>query len=172
MDGEKKTQLKQMQTSVRIGGKGTARRKKKVVHRMAVTDDKKLTSALKKLGASVIPGIEEVNMFKSNGQVLHFNNPKVQTSLQSNMFAISGHNESKSVVSLMPGIFSQMGGFSGPMSNRPTEEAAKQLGDELAKKVEQGADAAAAGGSDADEDDDDVPNLVGDFDEPSKDEKA
>jgi hypothetical protein len=34
---------------VRIGGKGTARRKKKVVHRTATTDDKKLQSSLKKL---------------------------------------------------------------------------------------------------------------------------
>jgi len=33
--------LKAMQESVRIGGKGTARRKKKVTHRTATTDDKK-----------------------------------------------------------------------------------------------------------------------------------
>ena len=45
--------LKQLQAQVRIGGKGTARRKKKVVHRTATTDDKKLQSSLKKLsGAS------------------------------------------------------------------------------------------------------------------------
>ena len=36
--------------SARIGGKGTARRKKKVVHRTATSDDKKLQSTLKKLG--------------------------------------------------------------------------------------------------------------------------
>ena len=41
--------LKQLQAQVRIGGKGTARRKKKVVHRTATTDDKKLQSSLKKL---------------------------------------------------------------------------------------------------------------------------
>ena len=41
--------LKQMQNQVRIGGKGTVRRKKKVVHRTATTDDKKLQSSLKKL---------------------------------------------------------------------------------------------------------------------------
>ena len=41
--------LKQLQANVRIGGKGTARRKKKVVHRTATTDDKKLQSSLKKL---------------------------------------------------------------------------------------------------------------------------
>jgi nascent polypeptide-associated complex subunit beta len=34
-------------------------------------------------------------MFKDNGEVLHFNNPKVQASLQSNIFAISGHPDTK-----------------------------------------------------------------------------
>lgn len=41
--------------------KGTARRKKKVVHRTATTDDKKLQGSLKKLAVNNIPGIEEVS---------------------------------------------------------------------------------------------------------------
>lgn len=40
---------------------GTARRKKKVVHKTATTDDKKLQSNLKKLSVTNIPGIEEVS---------------------------------------------------------------------------------------------------------------
>lgn len=40
---------------------GTARRKKKVVHRTATTDDKKLQGSLKKLAVNNIPGIEEVS---------------------------------------------------------------------------------------------------------------
>ena len=39
MNAEK---LAKMQAQVRMGGKGTARRKKKVVHKTAATDDKKL----------------------------------------------------------------------------------------------------------------------------------
>lgn len=39
---------------------GTARRKKKVVHRTATADDKKLQFSLKKLGVNNISGIEEV----------------------------------------------------------------------------------------------------------------
>ena len=39
MNAEK---LAKMQAQVRLGGKGTARRKKKVVHKTAATDDKKL----------------------------------------------------------------------------------------------------------------------------------
>ena len=42
---------------------GTPRRKKKIVHQTAATDDKKLQSTLKKLAVNSIPGIEEVNMY-------------------------------------------------------------------------------------------------------------
>ncbi|KAF9407235.1 hypothetical protein HW555_012669 [Spodoptera exigua] len=59
--------LKKLQSQVRIGGKGTPRRKKKVVHVTAATDDKKLQSSLKKLSVNTIPGIEEVNMIKDDG---------------------------------------------------------------------------------------------------------
>jgi len=34
-------------------------------------------------------------MFKDNGEVLHFVNPKVQASLSSNVFAITGHSDTK-----------------------------------------------------------------------------
>lgn len=44
--------------------KGTARRKKKVVHRTATADDKKLQFSLKKLGVNNISGIEEVTVSK------------------------------------------------------------------------------------------------------------
>jgi len=60
------------------GGKGTVRRKKKVASRSsAAQSDVKLSAALKKLGATNIPGIEEVNLFKEDGKVIHFSNPKV-----------------------------------------------------------------------------------------------
>ena len=52
--------LRKQVDQVRIGGKGTARRKKKVVHRTSASDDKKLQTVLKKLGVNTIQGIEEV----------------------------------------------------------------------------------------------------------------
>ena len=75
------------------GGGGSVRRKKKTAHKtpssgvysyycvtyirlLFASDDKKLGSTLKKLGVSGIPGIEEVNLFKENGEVIHFVNPK------------------------------------------------------------------------------------------------
>uniref|UniRef100_A0A674A4B5 Transcription factor BTF3 n=1 Tax=Salmo trutta TaxID=8032 RepID=A0A674A4B5_SALTR len=101
--------LAKLQAQVRIGGKGTARRKKKVVHRTATADDKKLQSSLKKLAVNNIAGIEEVNMIKDDGTVIHFNNPKVQASLSANTFAITGHAENKQLTEMLPGILSQLG---------------------------------------------------------------
>lgn len=94
MNAEK---LKKLQAQVRIGGKGTPRRKKKIVHQTAGTDDKKLQGVLKKINVNAIPGIEEANMIKNDGTVIHFNNPKVQASLPTNTFAITGHGETKRV---------------------------------------------------------------------------
>jgi len=41
---------------------GSARRKKKVLHKTTVGDDKKLQTSLKKLGLNPIPSIEEVGI--------------------------------------------------------------------------------------------------------------
>lgn len=68
--------------------KGTQRRKKKVVHKTATTDDKKLQGTLKKLSVNPIPGIEEVNMIREDGTVLHFTNPKGFYSIDFNLFKI------------------------------------------------------------------------------------
>jgi nascent polypeptide-associated complex subunit beta len=59
------------------GGKGTVRRKiVRKVKPSAAQDDKKLQGALKKLNVQPIPGVEEVNMFREDGNVLHFTAPK------------------------------------------------------------------------------------------------
>ena len=69
--------LAKLQASARIGGKGTPRRKVKKVNKSAGgSDDKKVQSTLKKFHVQPIPMIEEVNMFKANGQIMHFDAPK------------------------------------------------------------------------------------------------
>jgi len=161
MDQEK---LARMQAQVRIGGKGTARRKKKVVHRSATTDDKKLQSTLKKLAVSTIPGIEEVNMIKDDGTVIHFNNPKVQASLSSNVFAVTGHGETKEVAEMLPAILSQM----GPESLEHVKRFA-YTGGGPQRMAPMGGKTDAGEEADADSDDE-VPDLVANFDEPSKTE--
>ncbi|GKY92426.1 hypothetical protein MPSEU_000213200 [Mayamaea pseudoterrestris] len=133
------------------GGKGSVRRKKKVANRSnSAQSDQKLTSTLKKLGATNIPGIEEVNFFKEDGKVTQFKNPKVQASVHANTYIIQGPNETKALTDCMPGIISQLGmndinalqSMAGGMANQGIPE-----GDE-------------------EEDDDDVPDLVeGNFEE-------
>merc|ERR1719361_2280199 len=117
---------------------------------------KKLQSSLKKLSVNSIPGIEEVNMIKDDGTVIHFNNPKVQASLAANTFAVTGHGENKQITDLLPGILNQLGA-----------ESLTHL-KKLASNVPT-ADGADDAGNDAD-DDDDVPDLVENFDEASKNE--
>jgi nascent polypeptide-associated complex subunit beta len=79
------------------------------VHKTATSDDKKLGSTLKKLGVTNIPAIEEVNLFTSDGKVIHFSNPKVQASIAANTYVISGPNEAKKLSDLLPGIMNQLG---------------------------------------------------------------
>merc|ERR1711942_505406 len=155
--------LKMLQAQVRIGGKGTVRRRKKVVHRTATTDDKKLQSSLKKLSVNNIPGIEEVNMIKDDGTVIHFNNPKVQASLAANTFAVTGHAENKQITEMLPGILNQLGAESLTHLKR------------LASNVSGGQGMGGmegAGGAMDEEEDDEVPDLVENFDEVSKNETA
>ncbi|XP_077754286.1 transcription factor BTF3 isoform X3 [Canis aureus] len=140
--------LAKLQAQVRIGGKGTARRKKKVVHRTATADDKKLQFSLKKLGVNNISGIEEVNMFTNQGTVIHFNNPKVQASLAANTFTITGHAETKQLTEMLPSILNQLGADSLTSLRRLAEALPKQSVDGKAP---------LATGED---DDDEVPGVM------------
>jgi len=152
---EKLKKLQQQAASIVIGGKGVPRRKKKIIHKTSSTDDKKLQSSLKKLNVNPIQVIEEVNMFKDNGEILHFVNPKVQASLTSNIFAISGHSETKQFSEMLPTVMQQL----GPESMFNLKNLAKSL-----------AASGAGGEAAASALDDDVPQLVENFDEASKNE--
>lgn len=143
--------LKKLQESVRIGGKGTPRRKKKIVHATAATDDKKLQSLLKKLAVNVIPGIEEVNMIKNDGTVIHFNNPKAQASLAANTFAITGHGETVQMGDNIPGILSHL-------DSEGLNQLKKFASDIVAKSKMMN--------------DEEVPDLVMNFDEAAEKEAA
>jgi len=132
----------------RTGGKGSVRRKKKVVHKASAADDKKLKSTLQKLGARDIPGIEEVNLFHKDGHVTHFVNPKVSASIASNTYVVSGPSEQKKLEELLPGIITQLG--------------PDNLND--LKKIYQSFAAGAAGkAGEGKDDEDDVPDLVENF---------
>ncbi|KAL2216960.1 putative nascent polypeptide-associated complex subunit [Thermoascus aurantiacus ATCC 26904] len=152
--------LAKLQQSVRIGtGKGTPRRKTKRVHKTTGADDKKLQTTLKKMNVQPIQAIEEVNMFKEDGNVIHFAAPKatltnsnpnaVHASVPSNTFAIYGHGEEKELTELVPGILNQL----GPDSLASLRKLAESY-QNLQKKE------AAEGKKEGEEDEDDIPDLV------------
>ena len=93
----------------RTGGKGSVRRKTKRRTHSSSSDDKRLQNTLKRLGVNNIPAIEEVNLFKDNGTVIHFSNPKVQASIGANTYVISGRaeNKSKSLLFIASRLFLQ-----------------------------------------------------------------
>ena len=141
--------LAKMAAQVRTGGKGSVRRKKKAIHKTTTTDDKRLQNTLKRLGVNNIPAIEEVNLFKDNGTVIHFNNPKVQASIAANTYVVSGHAETKKLQDLLPGIINQLG---------PDNLANLK---KLAETYQGGAAPPESGAAD----DEDVPDLVDNFEE-------
>ncbi|KAL1718009.1 NAC domain-containing protein [Schizophyllum commune] len=154
MDADKLAKLKAAAAKTQIGGKGTMRRK--VVRKpkaSAAQDDKKLQAALKKLNVQPIAGVEEVNMFREDGHVLHFSAPKVHAAVSANTFAIYGTGHLKELTELVPGILNQLGPDS-LASLRKLAESYQSL-----QQGQQRPNTAAE-----DDDDDDVPDLVDNFD--------
>merc|ERR1712129_639621 len=68
-----------------------------------------LQSNLKKLSCNTIPGIEEVNLFKGDGTVIHFVAPKVDAEVSSNTFIVSGNYTHNKIEELLPDILPQIG---------------------------------------------------------------
>ncbi|CAO1598848.1 Nascent polypeptide-associated complex subunit beta [Xanthoria calcicola] len=134
-------------------GKGTPRRKQKKVHKTSGTDDKKLQTSLKKLNVQPIQAIEEVNMFKEDGNVIHFAAPKVHAAVPSNTFAVYGNGEDKELTELVPGILNQL----GPDSLASLRKLAESY-QSLQKK--EGGGGGGGGGDENKDDDDDIPDLV------------
>ncbi|CAN7134118.1 unnamed protein product [Brassica rapa subsp. narinosa] len=142
--------LMKMANTVRTGGKGTVRRKKKAVHKTNTTDDKKLQSTLKRIGVNSIPAIEEVNIFKDD-VVIQFTNPKVQASVGANTWVVSGSPQTKKLEDILPQILSHLG--------PDNMENLKKLAEQFKKQSPGGGNVPATIQEDDDEDDD-VPELV------------
>jgi nascent polypeptide-associated complex subunit beta len=93
-----------------------------------------------------IQGIEEVNMFKEDGNVIHFAAPRVHASVPSNTFALYGNGEEKELTELVPGILNQLG---------PDSLASLRKLAESYQNMQK-----AQGGDKKDDDEDDIPDLV------------
>ena len=53
----------------------------------------------------------QVNIFKDDGKVIHFTNPKVQASIGANTYVVSGTAQEKSVAELLPSMLSSAAGL-------------------------------------------------------------
>ena len=135
--------------TVQVGGKGTQRRTKKVVHKQEVAEDKKLKSTIKKFGMQSLQDIEEVNMFKDDNTVIHLKKPQTQFSVKENLLVVTGNAHTKELKDMMPDILKQV----GPQQYQFLKT---QLGSLDNKKAA------------VEDDDDDVPELVGTFEDASK----
>jgi len=91
------------------GGKNAMRRKKFKAKKSTNEFEKRLQANLKKLSCNTIPGIEEVNLFKSDGTVIHFVSPKVDAEVSSNTFIVSGTFTENKIEELLPDILPQIG---------------------------------------------------------------
>jgi len=138
---------------VQNGGAGSMRMKAKGAHKSG-GDDLKLGSVLKKMALQPLNAIEEVNIFKSDGNVVHIVQPKIQASTPSNTFVVTGAAETKPVQELLPGILHQL----GPESMNLLRSYAQQ-------QMAGGAGGIPEGNED---DDEEVPELVENFEEAAK----
>ncbi|KAK2960381.1 putative Nascent polypeptide-associated complex subunit beta [Blattamonas nauphoetae] len=96
--------LRSMANQVRTGGKGSVRRKVKVVSRPSGGDSQKLQSFIQQNNCHPIPGIDGVEMVKNDGTVMDFKNPKVTLNMQSNVTVVEGKFETKSLADMLKGI--------------------------------------------------------------------
>ncbi len=82
--------------NLKLGGKGTQKRKKQVVHKSTSVQDKKIQALAKKAGAKNIGETAEITMFKDDNTVVHFKKPKIEYAMKDKITFITGTSENKS----------------------------------------------------------------------------
>ena len=110
---------------------------------------RKTKAQLNRIGLNTSPGIEDVNMFKEDGAVLHFAAPKVQAAVTANTYVITGNGEEKQLEESLPGIINQLGPDNLANLKRIAERFAAQSANKSAA-------------------DDDIPDIGENFEEVGK----
>ena len=81
--------------NLKLGGKGTQKRKKIVVHKSTAVQDKKISAIAKKVNAKNLGETAEINVFKEDNSVLHFKKPKIEYSVKEKITFVTGIPENK-----------------------------------------------------------------------------
>ncbi|CDJ38062.1 NAC domain containing protein, putative [Eimeria tenella] len=154
------------QQTQQLGGKGTARRKAAKSHRSAVGEDKRLQQAAKKVGAAAVYGIEEAYLLRKDATGLFFKTPKVLAAPAANTYILSGAVEEKQ--QLEPLLHARGAAAAAAAADGPavTSEMLKQLQQHVQKFSKQNQQQQQQ--QQQQEADDDVPDLVQNFEEVSK----
>jgi len=84
------SKLKKMEDVVRIGGKGSVRRKHKHVQSSPAVEEKRLQATLAKLSLNQVPGIQQITLEMNDSSEILLMSPKVQGSVASNVLVLSG----------------------------------------------------------------------------------
>ncbi len=108
MEARKKLADKFGGNNIKLGGKGTMKRKLKVVHKAGGSDDKKTKELIKKLGAQPLPEISEINLFTDDNKVIQFKNAEVFGSLQNQTFIVTGNPETKNLKDCFADVLTQL----------------------------------------------------------------
>lgn len=145
--------LEKLKANVRIGGKGTPRRKVKRAGRTEA-DDSKVHAALQKMGAQTFTGVEQVNLFKDDGNVIHFGRPAVQQASDHDLFAIHGVSHERTVQEMLPEMIQSM----SPESLAQLKQLSEQL--QAQQAAGQGGEGAAAPAAEGEKKDAEIPELV------------
>ncbi|XP_030382192.1 nascent polypeptide-associated complex subunit beta-like [Scaptodrosophila lebanonensis] len=142
MNAEKLKRLAQM---VRIGGKGTPRRKHKHLHRSHV-DEKKVQAAFQMLSVTSMGCVEEVSLSMKDGSIRHILDPVAQGSSLANMHVFSGQvvdepaaklKERQKKTGQKPKVPSKTVSF-GPQKEEQQEKAFKSKTDKQQKDGAEG----------------------------------
>mmetsp|Transcript_6917 Transcript_6917/g.22260 ORF Transcript_6917/g.22260 Transcript_6917/m.22260 type:complete len:152 (-) Transcript_6917:144-599(-) len=139
----------------RVGGKGGIRRKKKVTHKSAAQDDKKLQSSLRRMGVNPVNAVSEVLMLMEDDTAMVFNQGvRMQANLSANTYIVSGTHTVKPLSEVNTGSLgmdqAQLAQLQAMMAQHQAMQKAKEESGEAAN------------------DDDDVPDLVENFEEVSE----
>ena len=153
LEARQKLKEKMGKNSTQIGGKGGARRTKKVNKKVDKNEDKKLMQQLKKFNLQSLPDIEEVNFFRDDDTVMNFKRPAVDFSVRDSLLVVSGNPETKDIESMLPDILKQV----GPEQSAKLKDVVKRDENKKTDEIKE-------------EDEDDIPELVGNFEEHSKKE--
>lgn len=82
--------------NLKLGGKGTQKRKKMVVHKSQAVQDKKISALAKKAGAKNLGETAEILIFKDDNSVIHFKKPKLEYAMKEKITFLTGNPENKS----------------------------------------------------------------------------